>query len=62
MHIEIIKDKVCSECGAPMGKMINADGDLLGNTCYGKTPHIRDATNEEMSQHNAERLMDFLEL
>jgi len=56
MHVEIVKGNVCNVCGAPVGKMIDRDGELLGYACYGKNSHIRDATNEERKEHNREKV------
>ncbi len=42
MHVEILNGVVCRVCGAPMGKILDENGELLGYTCYGKTPHPQD--------------------
>jgi hypothetical protein len=58
MYVEIVNGIVCSECGSPMGKMIDQKGKLLEYTCYGKIPHLRDATKEERAAHKADRLAE----
>jgi hypothetical protein len=42
MHVEILNGVVCRVCGAPMGKILDENEELLGYTCYGKTPHPQD--------------------
>ncbi len=60
MRVEIVNGIVCSECGSPMGKMIDESGELLEYTCYGKIPHLRDATKEEIAAHGADRIAEEL--
>ena len=60
MHVEIVKGIVWSECGTPMGKMIDESGELLEYICYGKTPHLRDETKEEIAAHGADRIAEEL--
>lgn len=56
MHVEIIKGKVCSVCGAPIGKMIDKNRELIGFACYGKTPHLREPSIKEISIHIADMI------
>ena len=49
----------CEECNAPMGKMIDKNGDLLGYACYGrKQTHTREATEKEIVDHDARRIAE----
>ena len=43
-----------------MGKMIDENGELLEYTWYGKTPHLRDATKEEINAHKADMIAEVL--
>ncbi len=55
MFVEIVKGRVCSVCGAPIGKMIDETGELLGFTCYGKTPHVVEPSRKELNEHENSR-------
>ena len=53
LFVEIVKGRVCPVCGAPVGKMVDESGVLLGYTCYGKTPHVVEPTEGEVKEHSA---------
>ena len=55
MFVEIVKGRICPVCGAPVGKIIDENGELLGFTCYGKTPHLVESTKKEREEHDASR-------
>ena len=53
MYVMIVKGRICPVCGAPVGKMIDENGEMLGFTCYGKTPHLSEPTKQELEEHEA---------
>jgi hypothetical protein len=53
MFVEIVNGRVCPVCGAPVGRMVDESGELLGYTCYGKTPHVVEPTVTEVKEHSA---------